>query len=286
MSSSLIKAANFKYGKTGSDGKKKVRVIDSNTAVSDRIKVLSEMLEQVSTEEFVEDFTEGLDAEMVDALLTDPEENVATREEYDRIIESANEEAAQILLDAQNKAAEIRDQAVSEIAAQKEDARNAGHDEGYEAGYSQGVQEAEALKQEALQEREAYKAQYEEMLDELEPKFVETLTDIYSHIFGTDLSDRKGIVIHLLDNAIRNIEGSRNFLIHVSKDDRTEVEEHKAELSDGLGSSCNIEVVEDVTLQKGASFIETDGGIFDCSIDTELELLNKELRILAYSKDN
>lgn len=286
MSSSLIKAANFNYGKTGSDGKKKVRVIDSNTAVSDRIKVLSEMLEQVSSEEFVEDFTEGLDAQMVDALLADPEDTAIAREEYDKIIESANEEAAQILLDAQNKAAEIKDQAVSEAATQKEEARAAGHDEGYEAGYSQGVQEAEKLKLKAQEEREAYKAEYEEMLGELEPKFVDTLIDIYSHIFGTDLCDRKGVVVHLLDNAIRNIEGGRNFLIHVSREDRPEVEEHKAELSEGLGSSCTIEIIEDVTLQKGDSFIETDGGIFDCSIDTELELLHKELRILAYSKDN
>lgn len=287
MSNALIKAGYVNYGKTGSDGKKKVRVIDSNDAVSDKIKVLSEKLEQVvSEEDFADEFTEGLDAEMVDALLTDQEESTANKEAYEKIINDANEEAAQILLDAQNKAAEVRDGAVSEVAALKEEARTQGHNEGYDAGYEEAMTEVNEQKRKLEEEKEALEAQYEEMINQLEPQFVDTLTDIYSHVFGTDIKDRNGVVLHLLNNAIRNIEGSRNFLVHVSKDDRQEVEEHKDGLSEGLGSGCSIEIVEDVTLSKGACFVETDSGIFDCSIDTELELLKKELRILAYSKDN
>lgn len=287
MSNALIKAGYVNYGKTGSDGKKKVRVIDSNDAVSDKIKVLSEKLEQVvSEEDFADEFTEGLDAEMVDALLTDQEESAASKEAYEKIINDANEEAAQILLDAQNKAAEIRDGAVSEVAALKEEARSQGHNEGYDAGYAEAMAEVDEQKRKLEEEKAAHEAQYEEMINQLEPQFVDTLTDIYSHVLGTDIKDRNGVVLHLLNNAIRNIEGSRNFLVHVSKDDRQEVEEHKDGLTEGLGSSCSIEIVEDVTLSKGACFVETDSGIFDCSIDTELELLKKELRILAYSKDN
>ena len=92
-------------------------------------------------------------------------------------------------------------------------------------------------------------------------------------------------MLHLLDNAIRNIEGGRNFLVHVSKEDRDEVEEHKDLLLRGLGSGTSIDIIEDMTLKKGDGFIETDSGIFDFSVTTELELLNKELRLLAYSKD-
>lgn len=291
MSSTLIKAGYVSYGKTGADGKKKVRVIDSNNAVSDRIRILSERLEEAYTEEFVEDFTEGLDAEMVDALLADQDDvadagqsTAAAKEEYDRIVAEANEEAAQVLLDAQNKAAEIKDSAISEVEVIKEEARTAGHEEGYAAGYEEGAREAEELKKQVEEERAAHAAEYEEMIDSLEPQFVETLTDIYSHVFRIDIKDRNGVVVHLLNNAIRNIEGSRNFLVHVSKDDRQEVEENKDRLTEGLGQNASIEIIEDISLSKGESFIETDSGIFDCSIDTELSLLSKELRLLAYSK--
>ena len=58
--------------------------------------------------------------------------------------------------------------------------------------------------------------------------------------------------------------------------------EHRDDLAEGLGSSATVEVINDVTLTAGNCFVETDGGIFDCSLGTELELLKKELRVLSY----
>ena len=89
-------------------------------------------------------------------------------------------------------------------------------------------------------------------------------------------------MLYLLKNAIRNIEGAKNFLVHVSKEDHEYVSENRDELLAGLGGSATIEVIEDMTLAAGSSFVETDGGIYDCSLGTELELLKKELRILSY----
>ena len=54
MSSSLIKSYSVAY-KDG-EAKKHKRVIDSNQAVSDRIKELSEILESVPEEDFADDF--------------------------------------------------------------------------------------------------------------------------------------------------------------------------------------------------------------------------------------
>ena len=69
MSNSVIKS----YYTSGQEKKEK-RVIDSNQAVSERIRALSEILESVPEEDFAEEFSEGLDAEQVDALLTDQDE--------------------------------------------------------------------------------------------------------------------------------------------------------------------------------------------------------------------
>ena len=91
------------------------------------------------------------------------------------------------------------------------------------------------------------------------------------------------MVLHLLQNAIRNVEGSKNFLVHVSAEDHEYVNENKDELTAGLGESASVEIINDVTLSAGNCFVETDSGIYDCSIGTELELLKKELRVLSYS---
>ena len=267
------------------DGKKQKRVIDSNRAVSERIKALSEILESTSEEDFADDFNEGLDAEQVDALLADQDVLAAEKarnEAAEKLLEEAREQAEQILADAGEQAEKVIEEANERAADVLEEARAKGEAEGNEKGYAEGLERAAAVENEAKEKAAEMEAEYEKMKSELEPKLVETLTDIYSHVFGTDLSSRNDVVLYLLKDAIRNTEGSRNFLVHVSRADHEYVSANKEELMAGLGNAVTIEVIEDVTLTEGNSFIETDGGIFDCAIGTELELLKKELRILSY----
>ena len=282
MSKSLIKSYAVNYG----DGKEKKekRVIDSNQAVSEKIKALSEILESVPAEEFADDFSEGLDAAQVDALLTDQEElaaEAARNEAAQKLIDDANEQAQQIIEDANAQAQQIIENAKNESAAVFDEARAQGEQEGNEKGYAEGLERAKQIEQEALDKSAALDAAYEAKLSELEPKFVEALTEIYSKVFGIDLTGRSDVVLYLLKDTIRNIESTKSFLVHVSKDDHEYVSANRDELTAGLGGSATVEVIEDITLTAGNCFIETDGGIFDCSIGTELELLKKELRILS-----
>lgn len=285
MSNSLIKSYSVNYG--AEREKKNKRIIDSNQAVSERIKKLSELLETPPDEDFAEGFSEGLDAEQVDALLADQDEIAAEKERNEaaqKLIDEASEQAQQIIEDANAEAARIIDEANANAAQIMEDARAKGEAEGNEKGYAEGLERAAEIERQAEEKSAEFDRQYEEKISELEPKFVDTLTSIYSHVFGIDLSDRNDVVLYLLKDAIRNIEGARNFLVHVSKDDHEYVNANKEELTAGIGSSATVELIEDVTLTKGNCFIETDGGIFDCSIGTELELLKKELRTLSYSE--
>lgn len=282
MSNSVIKS----YYTSGQEKKEK-RVIDSNQAVSERIRALSEILESVPEEDFAEEFSEGLDAEQVDALLTDQDElaeEAARNEAAQKLIDDANEQAQQIIEDANAKAQQIIEDAKAESATVFDEARIQGEQEGNEKGYAEGLERARQLEQEAMEKSAALDAEYEAKMSELEPKMVEALTDIYSHVFGIDLSGRNDVVLHLLKDTIRNIESSKNFLVHVSKEDREYVSENRDVLTEGLGGSATVEVIEDITLSEGNCFIETDGGIFDCSLGTELELLRKELRILSYTE--
>ena len=286
MSSSLIKSYTVNYAQEKEKNGK--RVIDSNLAVSERIKQLSELLEQVPEEDFVDDFTEGLDAEQVDALLTDQEELAEEREKNEavqKLVDDANEQAQQIIENANAEAEKILADAREQSEEIFEEARVRGEAEGSEKGYADGLEKAAEKEREAEAKAVALEEQYEQKVSELEPQFVEVLTGIYSHVLGIDLSGRSDVVLHLLQDAIRNTEGSKNFLVHVSAEDHEYVSENKDELTAGLGTSATVEVINDVTLSAGNCFVETDGGIFDCSLGTELELLAKELKILSYSNE-
>ena len=267
--------------------KKNKRIIDSNEAISERIKELSEKIEQADEEEFAQDFSEGLDAEQVDALLSDPDdippEIAAKNEAAEKMLAEAQEEADRIIADANAEADRIIAEANEQAGGVLEEARARGAEEGNQKGYEEGLERAKQLEEEAEQKAVALEEEYETRKEELEPQLVEKLTEIYSHVFGIDLSGRNDVVLYLLKNTISNIDTAKSYLVHVSKSDHETVSANKDMLEAGLGSSVSVEIIEDVTLTEGNCYIETDGGIFDCSIGTELELLAKELKILSYS---
>lgn len=281
----MIKSYAVNYGKKDDDKKKK-RVIDSNQAVSERIKALSEILEAAPVEEdFADEFNEGLDAAQVDALLADQDEVRAEQERNEavqQLVDDANAQAEQILADANDQAARIIEEANAKAQGILEEARAKGEAEGNEKGYAEGLERAARIEEEAKAKSEALDREFEEHIAELEPKMVDALTGIYSHVFGIDLTGRSDVVLNLLKDTIRNIDTAKNYLVHVSKDDHELVASKRDELAAGLGTNVSVEIIEDVTLSAGNCFIETDGGIFDCSIGTELELLAKELRVLSY----
>lgn len=287
MSSSLIKGNYIQYEK------KDKRVIDSNQAVFDRLTLLNEILENsYADDEFADEFSEGIDAVNVSALLEDQDvyseeeyvaQNQASSVDVSAMLEEANSQAQEIIDGANLQADEILESARQEAENIKNQAYEEGKLAGSEAGYQDGVAKAEQMAVELEEKARALEAEFEQLADELEPKMVDIITDIYTHVFCVDLQDKKGIVGHLLKNAIKNVESTNGYFIHVSDEDYDEVISSKDELSVGLASTCIIEIIEDVTLSKGECFIEADSGIFDCSLGIELENLKKELRLLAYT---
>lgn len=194
---------------------------------------------------------------------------------------SSEEIAAQ----AREEADGIIARAQAEAERMKADAREAGRSEGYEEGIRQGMAELEVQKAELAQIRQQTEADYRQRVEQIEPLLVETITGIYRHVFQTDMSHYSDIVLYLLENTIRNVEGSRDFLVHVSKNDYPVVNMRKKQLQDAVSmNNVTFEVIEDVTLRAGECFIETEGGIFDCGIGTQLEELERELKLLSYKK--
>jgi flagellar assembly protein FliH len=121
------------------------------------------------------------------------------------------------------------------------------------------------------------------MLREAEPKFIDTLTGIYEHIFHVSLKNSRELIVYLIQNTMRNIEGGGTYVIHVSKEDFPFASVQKKELVKGTNINLDsVELLEDATLNKNECMIETGNGVFDCSLGTQLEALNEELRLLSY----
>lgn len=275
-------------------------VIDNNEKVAKRIEYLEELMLKEAKDGEIPDsldgFTSGLDAEQVEALTAD----LDTEEEPSPIIKAEKNDLAEALsivsaqaqemLEAARREAEnIKSQALieaqSEIEQLRRDTYEEARSQGYDNGYNEAMAQVEQQKEKLLEEHRKLEAEYQELIDDLEPKFVETLTDIYEKVFQIDLKKEHDIVMHLISSTMHKIEGNSNYLIHVSKEDYPYVNLKKNEtLASAVSMNAQIEIVEDVTLGPNDCIIETDGGVFDCGLGTQLEELSQKLKLLSYKR--
>lgn len=284
----------FKGGFVNYDDTEKF-VIDSNELANQKIeafqeKELKRQRAMMSEEEGYApegddgDFVPGIDMEQLSQLTEDqgmmepypdPQFDMeAMQAEMDLKIQQAQEQADMIIQNAQEQANQIISQAQEE-----------GHRQGYEAGYQEGVQAAEALKADIEQQRGDLEAQYQQIVDGLEPEMVDVLTQIYEHVFGVELRDDKEIILHLLKSTLSRIEPGKDLIVHVSSDDYDDVIEERESLEACITSpNTTMEIIEDPLLKENECMIESDSGVFDCSLGVELSELSRKLKLLSFDR--
>ena len=288
MSSNLLKSYYVSRDMEGA------RVINSNEIVEQKLERIRMVLSQVDLDEFqAVDFVEGsrlLDP--LDALTADSTEEGFVGGLSDNVIKAQPVPEAvyegptpeELVAAAHEEIEAMRAQAMAELNEEQQRVLNSAREEGYAAGKAQGMQECEALKEDIERERMQMQALYEQQIDELEPRFIETLTGIYEKVFEVGLDNQKEIVVTLLRNTMKKLDGCKNFLVHVSTADYSYVKEHKEELlSDSTQEGTVVDIIEDSLLYEGECTIETVNGIYDCGLGTQLSELRKKLTLLSYN---
>jgi flagellar assembly protein FliH len=277
---SLSKSNLLKVGNLNIDATE--RVINVNERIAKRLEELSVMVDEGNFEGFspgliVKDVTDTYEGEdesnviqaQAELAMAQLEEE---RREAQKEIEEAREQAQMILRDARSQAQAERQKVLEEAKAQ-----------GLEAGRQRAAKELDQAKSALEADRRAIEDAYEKQVAEFEPRFVESITGIYEAIFRVDLSSYREILLHLLENAMRKAESSHEFLVRVSAQDYPYVSMHKKELAVcAAGGSGVVMITEDASLKKNQCLIETDGGIFDCGLETQLTELGHKLRLLSY----
>ena len=265
------------------------RVIDTNGVLRQR----REMAELQEKQPMKEGFVSGLAAETIEVSSAGESESgnvIKANEEAKRIESQAREQAESLLAQAREEAENIRRKAVAAAEAEKEQiretARKQGHNEGLTQAKAQAEAQVEAVKKEYQVKEKQLEAFYQQQLQELEPRLVDAITEIYQHFFHVELSSYRDILTYLITAAMRKADGSRSFTIRVSREDYPYVSMQKKQIiTEGGAGSCAVEVTEDMSLEKNECLIETDGGIFDCGLGTQLAELKQKLALLSWSRE-
>lgn len=267
------------------------RVIDVNDLIKKRLQEnASARMSHSDTvlQEENEGFSSGLEAEKIDALLEPDSEGTVlknnSREELEAVnreLEAARGELEQIKEETSRMLTEANVQIEQMRKNTLEEAKN----QGYQEGFDQGMAEAQAEKKVYLDMQAQLEEEYRQRIDALEPEFIETLTGIYEHIFKVDLSTYHDLVVHLLVDAMQKTDSARHYIVHVSKQDYPAVSAAKEKILEETGTlPTNLEIISDMTLSASQCMIETEDGIYDCSLGTELEELRRKLMLLTYKK--
>ncbi len=272
------------------------RIIDNNELANKKIEAYQErelkrQRSQMAEEEgfsengSVDDFVPGIDMEQLSQLTEDqsmyesepdPQFDMeAVQAEIDLKIQQAQEQADMIVQQAQQEADSIRQSAMEQ-----------GHQDGYNAGYQEGVMAAQAIQEEAKQHRDELDQEYQQIVDELEPEMVDVLTQIYEHVFNIELREDKSIILHLLKTTLSRIEPGKDLIVHVSSDDYDDIMDEKEQLDACITSpSTTMEIIEDPLLKENECMIESDSGVFDCSLGVELSELTRKLKLLSFDRN-
>lgn len=271
-----------------------VRVIDSNKAIEE--KMASSGFPETGQEAepyLMQSFDEDAEqSDSMDALFADnPEVELMQAEqmsEDDGRLSQASAQAQEIIAQAQAQAQEICQQAQAMAQQDAKKAYDDAYRQGMQDGYSEGIQKANAESEAALaqyaQKEEQLQRQYEQRLEEMEPYLIRELTGIYEHVFEVELSQYRNILQHLIASTLRAVEMSEHYLVHVSEQDYSYVSMQKPQIiEEGCVKNSLLEIVEDRTLAKNECLIETESGIFDCSLSVQLTELKRKLQLLSYT---
>ena len=284
MFSNLYKAGFVHLGEDA-------RVIDMNAILEKRLKEEAERRSRQPEHELVaaqDGFTEGLNAEKVDVLL-EPDAEAASQQnasiQEQEQLKQEIEEARNELASLQAQIEQEKEQAQLEIDQMKAKAFEEANEQGYQEGYRKGLDSVQELQKQCEDERLQQEQEYQKKLEEMEPLMVDTLCDVYSHIFKVEAKEHKELVLKLLQDTLLKVDGTGSIIVHVAKEDYAYVQEQKGALLEEAGmQSGSVEIVSDAALARAQCMIETEGGVYDCSLDTELAELKRRLMLLAYQK--
>lgn len=253
----------------------KTCVIDSNKLVDEKIEKRrreekKRQLHQMAAEDaFVPMDGENLEEEEANLGEALPEEVEPEEPQIDYVAE-AKAQADAILAEAHEQAQALQSHAEAE---------------GQKQGYEQGLQEA-AVKQREMEQQlqrsqEQLQQQYEEKQNAIEHDVVDVVCEVVEKVFLVQFGDKKEIILHCVDQALTNIEGSKTFMIRVNENNLEYLRAHKEELQEKVGQDVMLDIVLDPLLDEKQCMIETDGGLFDCGMDTQMRNLAKDIKSLS-----
>ena len=170
--------------------------------------------------------------------------------------------AAEIIASAEAEAARIREEAKTAFEAEKR--------RGYEKGISDGKMEIAMQKLDQVDSSVSFMESVENKMAEIVMKALKTCV--------TEIGDRD-MVVHIVRKTMAAvIRTQRTVTLKVAPEQVENVRSRVSELTAAFPTIETFDVVEDSRLKGAACVLETEAGVADASVETQLAAIEKSLK--------
>lgn len=142
--------------------------------------------------------------------------------------------------------------------------------ENAEAGKHEGFAQAEHL-------REQIAGLEQRMVKEVEGEVVRTALKVASELIEAELVERNEAVVDIVFTALQSARDARDVYLRVNPQDAEVLRTHKTRLIDALGRARDVDVREDRKVRPGGVLIQTESGVIDAQLETQLAELTRVL---------
>ena len=267
--------SNFYRNNYVVNGDRVKRVIDSNEIIASKMQAIEQEQRQARREELLRqrkeameaagedgdvEFTEGLFAENLDLEPEEPDEPE---------------------VDCVAQATVMHDEAFKEAELLREMARQEGYAKGYEEAGARAQTELDTERARLAALEADLHAQHDAAMAKLEPRLLDTVLTVFAEVFRIQFSGKREMLLQLVMNAMRGIRETKQYKIRVCEDEVAFLRQSKSVLQEKVGEDVSIEIVMDPDLKESQCVIDADSGVYDCSLDVELDNLIRDLRSLC-----
>ena len=170
--------------------------------------------------------------------------------------------AAEIIAAAEAEAARIREEAKAAFEAEKQ--------RGYEKGISDGKMEIAMQKLDLVDSSVTFMESVEEKMAEVVMKALKTCV--------TEIGDREMVMQIVRKTMSAVIRTQRNVTLKVAEEQLENVRARVSELTAAFPTIETFDVVEDPRLKGAACILETEAGVADASVETQLAAIEKSIK--------
>ncbi|MDD5382850.1 MAG: FliH/SctL family protein [Candidatus Margulisbacteria bacterium] len=179
---------------------------------------------------------------------------------------------------AKSEAQKIIDNALKEAEAIREEARQAGREEGRSESSARIEEALETLNQ-AVKERK-------NIIKDSEAEILRLAIKVAEQIIRSEVSLHRDVSLNIVAEAISRISDREQIIVRVNREDAEYIKRYKDRIAGIMDGVKSFSILEDANIEPGGCIIETNLGFIDAKISTKLKSIEEALKKVYTENDN